>query len=548
MGHLKVRYCERLRARVYYYPLTVSIYVACVLALLYFAGKPFVYPLDDTYIHMAIARTLAAFGVWGAGPTTPAAASSSPLWTLLLTGFYLMSPSAAFIYVPVLLNLVSGCGLILLLMTIFEERTTSVALVVTICWAAALPSLSLLGMEHVLHILIALALCFFGSRAIADASGESDIRTVAGLGLVAAAAVAARYESLFLVAPLAAFAATRQRWRLAAALAAGATAPVLGFGLLWIHNGGWLLPNSLLLKTDLTKSAGAASSISDITARFLENRKEANTRYEFSAILVIAATSFLVYCARFKTIWGTPAIFAFCVLFATLAHLAFASVGWLFRYEAYLIVLNIAAIFLVSERLVGPRSLLVLAALIAVVFAVRTAKATYFTVLAVNDRRLEHLAPALFVEANYPGRAVMVNDLGAMAWFAPRSTVLDIYGLGNNEPVRLRLSPEGYTRAALRDWAARTDAQIAILQVCWSEVSSRLPEEWALIATWRIPRNVVFGDRMVGFFALKRGADKELGREIAEFRLPEGVQLKMRPLRSEMADQCPNQGVIPQPP
>ena len=47
-------------------------------------GWEFCYPLDDTYIHMALARQLATSGTWGLEPGVPVFASSSPLWTVIL--------------------------------------------------------------------------------------------------------------------------------------------------------------------------------------------------------------------------------------------------------------------------------------------------------------------------------------------------------------------------------------------------------------------------------------------------------------------------------
>src|SRR6185436_11296466 len=72
-------------------PLAVALAVATVwVAALVYAiyettGGVWAYPLDDTYIHLSLARTLVESGTWGLNPGEYAAATSSPGWALLLT-------------------------------------------------------------------------------------------------------------------------------------------------------------------------------------------------------------------------------------------------------------------------------------------------------------------------------------------------------------------------------------------------------------------------------------------------------------------------------
>ena len=141
------------------------------------------------------------------------------------------------------------------------------------------------------------------------------------------------------------------------------------------------------------------------------------------------------------------------------------------------------------------------------------------------------------MKANYPGETVMVNDIGAVAWFAPQSQALDVFGLGDNEPLRLSFSPGGYDSAALRDWALRANARIAVSRSAGSRFPPRPGRGLATVASWRIPRNVVFGEHVIGFFATSPDEDAKLD-PMAQFPLPEGVTLKMRPPRAAMTDGC----------
>ncbi len=74
-----------------YHPaIAVSLLFCLLIAGVYLAtlrqtDGTFVYPLDDSYIHLALARTLSLDHVWGIDATQFASASSLPGWTLLIT-------------------------------------------------------------------------------------------------------------------------------------------------------------------------------------------------------------------------------------------------------------------------------------------------------------------------------------------------------------------------------------------------------------------------------------------------------------------------------
>src|SRR5690606_29085030 len=66
------------------------------------------YPLDDTYIHMALARHRIESGIWGINPDEFAFASSSPLWTFLLAlAFRILG---IHVWLPLALNVLLGAG------------------------------------------------------------------------------------------------------------------------------------------------------------------------------------------------------------------------------------------------------------------------------------------------------------------------------------------------------------------------------------------------------------------------------------------------------
>src|ERR1700685_705590 len=62
------------------------------------------YPLDDTFIHMAVARNLAFEHYWGIAGHVFASTSSSPFYTVLLAAVFRIF--GVHVIIPLLINLV----------------------------------------------------------------------------------------------------------------------------------------------------------------------------------------------------------------------------------------------------------------------------------------------------------------------------------------------------------------------------------------------------------------------------------------------------------
>lgn len=71
-------------------PDSLIAFVAVLVTAIYAAAGQGGFPLDDSWIHQTYARNLAETGVWSFVPGVPSAASTSPLYTVLLAIGYLL--------------------------------------------------------------------------------------------------------------------------------------------------------------------------------------------------------------------------------------------------------------------------------------------------------------------------------------------------------------------------------------------------------------------------------------------------------------------------
>jgi hypothetical protein len=218
----------------------------------------------------------------------------------------------------------------------------------------------------------------------------------------------------------------------------------------------------------------------------------------------------------------------------TLLHAQLAAVGWLFRYEAYLVATGVV---LVARHLADARAdamprttpgrlSLALAALVwAVPLCTRAVQAAAQTPRAVKNIYEQQYQMGLFLHGLPAGSTVMANDIGAITYLADVRLV-DLYGLATQETARARR--EGRVdRALLARLAAPAPPAAVVVYRSW--FADAIPSDWIQVGTWKVPEEVVVADRTVTFYATRPADAVLLSRELAAFepRLPPTVTARI---------------------
>ena len=114
----------------------------------------FTYALDDTYIHLAVAKNLATEGTWGINPGTFSPCTSSIAWPILLA---LLGAAATWgMWIPLALNLLLAALVLWVADSWMEELRVGwmirAGVLVGFVLVVPLGVLAILGLEHVAQI------------------------------------------------------------------------------------------------------------------------------------------------------------------------------------------------------------------------------------------------------------------------------------------------------------------------------------------------------------------------------------------------------------
>jgi hypothetical protein len=520
-------------------------------------GGVFMYPLDDPFIHMKMAENLAFHGVWGINGNEFASASSSILYTLLLGALFKL------FHVTVIIPFVVNCAAAVALLYVIDKwllqkglsvlaRTGILTLVV---FVTPLPVLVVSGMEHTLQ-------CLFSFLFVTGFSAwlEQSL-TPAGQGGLPAAlpgqkklflpvlafailVTGIRYEGLFLVAIACLLLLYYRKPGPALQLGLTGLLPVIVFGAISLHKGSYFLPNSVLVK-----SSAIPFSLNGMAA-FLDNILVAKLTMVQSQIkkpgtpppgisllaaqrlLLILPLTYLLFAGQLKQRLGYTFLLAILTL-CTLLHLSLAATGWLYRYEAYLILCTVTFVTTIAFRF-GKQfrqekspfawlfTILLLFALFFPFFLRSAAAFSNIRQACVNVYQQQYQAGKFF-HAYYDSAVVAANDIGAISYFSNIRTV-DLWGLGSIDIARSKKA--GFWTPAFLDSLVRgRHVKLAMVYDEWFDPA--LLHRWTKVASWQLQNNVILGGDQVSFYAIDRGDSLELARRMREFRpsLPPGVTM-----------------------
>jgi hypothetical protein len=498
---------------------------ALVLVSLRLTGHRLVYPLDDAYIHMAVARNLAEHGVWGVTRHGFSSSTSSLLWPAMLAG------SGALIgrgqaALPLLLNLIGAVLCLAVASWALSDRPARwrALLLLGLVFLTPLPTLVLVGMEHTLHVCAALLFLALVFRVL-EGGRPPD---APGLALTAALATALRYESFFLVGAAGLVLAHERRGRQAMTVGLAALVAPVAYALVSLSQGWYLLPNSVLLKGarfDPTTPAGLIDLLGGRSLSMLWHTPAV-------LVLVLICLGLRLLAPRQPAVSGVQAIFVLTVLL----HMQFADTGWLYRYEAYLVALGLLALGLSLPGGEGrPRALhgatslaatVAMAAVIAYPLLERAVRALGETPRASKNIFDQQYQMGVFLRQFYPGAAVVANDIGAISYLAD-VRLLDLYGLASMEVARAHRAG-GLSRETVTRLASQHRADVVLIYRSW--FAQVLPRDWLEAGSWRAPEQAVVADRVVSFYALDPAGRDRLVKSLRAFQkeMPHDVVVRLQ--------------------
>ncbi|HEX5154975.1 MAG TPA: hypothetical protein VFW07_26200 [Parafilimonas sp.] len=474
----------------------------------------FIYPLDDTYIHMSIAKNLALYHNWGISANEFQSASSSIVYTILLSASFTLFGVNTII--PFIINLIAGIVLLIVIQQRLKKENIGLEfqliILLLVIFFTPLPVIIISGMEHTLQCLFSFLFIFNFSDWIGAAENNALKRKKLPVSLFIYGAIICglRYEGLFIMAIACCILLYYKRILTAFALGFISILPLIIFGIFSVMKGSYFLPNSVLLKSSPVQLSGNGfvNFISNILIDKLTIAKTGITALATQRLLLILPLGFFFFRSQIKNMIAYKLIIIVLTI-CTLLQLSFAATGWFYRYEAYLVlcstvILSILTVkglkewHLTRNKMSLAVSLLVAFFLFFPLILRSTAAYAKASQACINIYEQQYQM-GNFVKKYYDMNAVAVNDIGAVSYLN-QAKILDLWGLANIQVAKAKKNNSS-TPEFLSIVANNEHIDFAIVYDSWFDPA--LLSKWQKVATWQIENNVICGDATVSFYAVK---------------------------------------------
>lgn len=416
---------------------TILFALALGLVALYVGMGGGGFPLDDSWIHQTYARNLADYGEWSFIRGQPSGASTSPLYTVVLSiGYVLNIPYEIWTH---LLGAVALGAAGMLAARIAERLTPqfkwagwlaglAVVLAWHLIWSAAA------GMETMIFAALTLALMYLGMWY------HQTRREGVIFGVIAAVTVATRPEGALLAGIIGVMNVRNRQWVLGTFLGFGVA--IMPYLLLNLSLNGELVPN-----TSAAKQAQHAILLQEPLLRrvgWMIEPLMGGAQF----VLIPGVIVFLWWGRRHPLYW-IPFLWAagLIVLYAWRLPAAYQHGRYVIPLLPGVIICGVLGILLVIRwtrfNLLGrvfARAWGIVTVILFIYFGLILGSQIYRTDLGIiND---EMVAQAQWIRDNLSeDELLVVHDIGAVGYFAPRP-IIDIAGLVTPEVISLIGKPD----------------------------------------------------------------------------------------------------------
>jgi hypothetical protein len=424
--------------------------IAAVLVIVYVvAAGGHGFPLDDSWIHQVYGRNLAQRGEWAFIPGQPSAASTSPLYTVLLAaGYFLNLPYLLWTHflgvIALMITAMLGARMAAHLLPKQRHIGLVTGLALLLAWHLVWAAVS--GMETMIFAMMTLALLALAWREVADDLQPPTLARGFIFGVVSGLATLTRPEGMLLAGLVGlTLLITRPRraiqWGVAAAFGFGLT--LLPYLLFNLQVTGGLLPDT---------AAAKQAQVAPILAAFTyPQRVEDMVKPLIAGGQLLLLPGILYYgfmIASRVRLHRMPLFYALLLLWPLALTLLYAArLPAPYQHGRYLIptlpalivagVVGMGGLIELGRRTVAgrvfTRSFAGAAVAVFIYFVVVIGPREYAKDVRIVEE--EMVTTAQWIDANIPPDELLaIHDIGAVGYFTPRP-LLDIAGLVNPEVI-----------------------------------------------------------------------------------------------------------------